>query len=86
MANPNIPVFEEKQLHLEDILFRLSKYYADQKTISEKLRNAVIYPTVMLILIIVVLVIMLTRIVTPSWVQSGLVEELTMKRSAAAIR
>ncbi|MBQ9032411.1 MAG: type II secretion system F family protein [Parasporobacterium sp.] len=48
--------------HLEDILFSLSRYYADQKTISEKLRNAVTYPAVMLILIIVVLAVMLAMV------------------------
>ncbi len=47
---------------LEDVLFRLSRYYADQKTISEKLRNAVTYPAAMLILIIVVLAVMLTMV------------------------
>ena len=44
---------------LEDILFRLSRYYADQKTITEKLRNAVTYPAAMLVLIIAVLGVML---------------------------
>ena len=48
--------------HLEDILFRLARYYADQKTISDKLRNAVTYPAAMLILIIVVLVVMLVMV------------------------
>jgi len=48
--------------HLENILFRLSRYYADQKTISDKLRNAVTYPAAMLGLIIVVLVVMLTMV------------------------
>lgn len=47
---------------LEDILFRLSKYYKEQKTISEKIRNAVTYPASMLILIIVVLLAMLTMV------------------------
>ena len=48
--------------HLENILFRLSRYYADQKTISDKLRNAVTYPAAMLGLIIVVLTVMLTMV------------------------
>ena len=48
--------------HLEDILFRLARYYADQKTISDKLRNAVTYPAAMLALIIVVLVVMLVMV------------------------
>ena len=47
---------------LEDILFRLSRYYADQKTISEKLRNAVTYPAAMLVLIIAVLLVMLVMV------------------------
>lgn len=47
---------------LEDTLFRLSRYYADQKTISGKLRNAVTYPAAMLVLIIVVLAVMLAKV------------------------
>ena len=47
---------------LEDILFRLSRYYADQKAISEKLRSAVTYPAAMLVLIIAVLAVMLTMV------------------------
>lgn len=47
---------------LEDVLFRLSGYYADQKTISEKLKSAVTYPAAMLILIIAVLAVMLTMV------------------------
>lgn len=35
---------------LEDIPFRLSRYYAEQKTILEKLKNAVTYPAAMLVL------------------------------------
>ena len=49
----------ENSGRLEDVLFRLSGYYADQKTISEKLKNAVTYPAAMLVLIIAVLVVML---------------------------
>ncbi len=52
----------ESSGHLENILFRLSKYYAEQKTISEKLRNAVIYPAVMLVLVIAVLTVLLTLV------------------------
>ncbi len=48
--------------HLENILFRLARYYTDQKTVADKLRNAVTYPAVMLILIIVVLTVMLTTV------------------------
>lgn len=47
---------------LEDILFRLSDYYADQKTIAEKLSNAVTYPAAMLVLIIAVLSVMLIMV------------------------
>ena len=52
--------------HLENILFRLSRYYADRKTIADKLKNAVTYPAAMLILIILVLAAMLT-LVLPSF-------------------
>ncbi len=52
----------ESSGRLEDILFRLSAYYADQKTISEKLHNAVTYPAAMLVLIIAVLVVMLVMV------------------------
>ena len=44
---------------LEDTMFRLSRYYADQKTISEKLKNAVTYPAAMIVLIIAVLALLL---------------------------
>lgn len=47
---------------LEDILFRLSNYYKEQKTISEKIKNAVTYPAAMLILIIAVLLVMLVMV------------------------
>ena len=52
----------ESSGRLEDVLFRLSRYYADQKTISEKLKSAVTYPAAMLVLIIAVLVVMLTMV------------------------
>ena len=52
----------ESSGRLEDILFRLSRYYADQKTISEKLKNAVTYPAAMLVLIIAVLAVMLVMV------------------------
>ncbi len=52
----------ESSGRLEDILFRLAAYYAEQKTISEKLRNAVTYPTAMLVLIIAVLAVMLVMV------------------------
>lgn len=52
----------ESSGRLENILFRLSRYYADQKTISEKLRSAVTYPAAMLVLIIAVLAVMLVMV------------------------
>ena len=52
----------ESSGRLEDILFRLAGYYADQKTISEKLRNAVTYPAAMMVLIIAVLAVMLVMV------------------------
>lgn len=48
--------------HLENILFSLSRYYADQKTITEKLHNAVTYPAAMLVLIIAVLAVMIIMV------------------------
>ncbi|MBR0209028.1 MAG: type II secretion system F family protein [Oscillospiraceae bacterium] len=56
----------ESSGRLENILFRLARYYADQKTLSEKLRGAVTYPAAMLVLIIAVLSVMLT-IVLPAF-------------------
>ena len=52
----------ESSGRLEDILFRLSRYYADQKTITEKLKNAVTYPAAMLVLIIAVMAVMLVMV------------------------
>ena len=56
----------ESSGRLEDVLFRLARYYAGQKTVSEKLRGAVTYPAAMLVLIIAVLSAMLT-IVLPAF-------------------
>ncbi len=56
----------ESSGRLENVLFHLARYYADQKTLSEKLRGAVAYPAAMLLLIIAVLTIMLT-IVLPAF-------------------
>ena len=56
----------ESSGRLENVLFRLSRYYAGQKTLSEKLRGAVTYPAAMLLLIIVVLSVMLA-IVLPAF-------------------
>jgi len=47
---------------MESILFRLSRYYADQKTMGDKLRGAVTYPAAMLVLIIAVLAVMLVMV------------------------
>lgn len=47
---------------LEDVLFQLARYYADQKTMADKLRNAIVYPAAMLIIIIAVLAVMLTMV------------------------
>ena len=52
----------ESSGRLEDILFRLARYYRDQKTITEKLRSAVTYPAAMLVLIIAVLAVMLIMV------------------------
>lgn len=46
----------------EDVLFRLSRYYKDQKVIAEKLRSAVTYPAAMIVLIIAVLSVMLAMV------------------------
>ncbi len=56
----------ESSGRLEDVLFRLARYYAGQKTLSEKLRGAVTYPAVMLLLIVAVLAVMLA-IVLPAF-------------------
>lgn len=52
----------EKTGRLEDVLFRLSRYYADQSTMAGKLKNAVTYPAVMLVMIIAVLAVMLAMV------------------------
>lgn len=70
----------ESSGRLEDILFRLSRYYADQKTISEKLRNAVTYPAAMLTLIIAVLAVMLVMVL-PAFTQ--VYDKLTGSLSAS---
>ena len=66
---------------LEGILFRLARYYADQKTISEKLKNAVTYPAVMILLIIVLLAAMI-RMVLPSF--TAVYERLTGSLAASS--
>ena len=52
----------ESSGRLEDVLFRLSRYYTEQKTITDKLKNAITYPAAMLVLIIAVLIVMLTMV------------------------
>lgn len=52
----------EKAGRLEEILFGLADYYADQKVITEKLKNAVMYPAAMLVLVILVLAAMLALV------------------------
>ena len=47
---------------LEDVLFQLARYYEEQKTMTGKLRNAVIYPVAMLGIIIIVLAVMLATV------------------------
>ena len=59
---------------LEDILFRLARYYADRKIISDKLKNAVTYPAAMLVLIIAVLGVMLAKVL-PAF--TGVYDNLT---------
>lgn len=58
----------ERSGRQEDVLFRLSHYYQDQKTISEKLKAAVTYPAAMMILIVLVLAAMLA-LVLPTFTQ-----------------
>lgn len=59
---------------LEDVLRRLARYYADQKTLGDKIRNAVTYPVVMLVLVIAVLAVMIT-VVLPAF--TGVYNNLT---------
>lgn len=71
----------ESSGRLEDVLSRLSRYYADQKTIGEKLRNAVTYPAAMLVLIIAVLAVMLTMVL-PAF--TGVYENLAGSLTASS--
>ncbi len=73
----------ESSGRLEDILFRLSGYYAEQKTISEKLRGAVTYPAAMLVLIIAVLAVMLTMVL-PAF--TAVYDRLTGSLAASSYR
>lgn len=47
---------------LENTLTQLAKYYADQKVIGEKLKNAAVYPAVMLLAAVAVLTAMLAMV------------------------
>lgn len=47
---------------LEEVLFQLARYYADQKTMAAKLKSAVVYPVAMLVIIVAVLAVMLTMV------------------------
>ena len=69
--------------YLENILFRLSSYYANQKTIADKIKNAVTYPAAMLILIILVLAAMLA-LVLPSFRE--VYESMSGSLSASSFR
>ena len=73
----------EKSGRLEDVLFRLARYYADQKTIAEKLKNAVTYPAAMLVLIIAVLTVMLWMVL-PAFTE--VYNNLTGSLSASSYR
>jgi type IV pilus assembly protein PilC len=64
----------ESSGRLEDTLFRLSGYYREQKSISEKLRNSVTYPAAMIVLIIAVLAAMLFMVLP---VFTGVYNDLT---------
>ena len=52
----------KKTGRMEEDLLHLSKYYARQKTIAEKVKSAIVYPSTMLIMIIVVLIVMLAMV------------------------
>ena len=67
--------------NMEEVLFRLSSYYADQETMSAKLKTAVIYPAAMLVLIIAVLTVLLTMVL-PAF--RGVYDKLTGSAAASA--
>ncbi len=71
----------ERTGRLENVLFRLARYFAERKTISEKLRGAVTYPAAMLVLIIAVLAVMLA-IVLPAF--RGVYDRLTGSLAASS--
>lgn len=66
---------------LEDVLFRLSGYYAEQSTMAGKLKNAVTYPAVMMVMIIAVLGVMLTMVL-PSF--TDVYDQLTGSLAASS--
>ena len=46
----------------EDVLKRLSSYYASQHSLKEKIRSTIVYPLAMIVLIIIVLFLMLKMV------------------------
>lgn len=68
---------------LEEVLFRLSRYYLDEESMQDKLRSAVTYPAVMLVMIIAVLALMLAMVL-PAF--SQVYARLTGSLSASSYR
>ncbi len=68
---------------LEDVLFQLSDYYRDQKTIADRIRGAVIYPASMIAMIIVVLAVLLVMVL-PTF--TSVYERLTGSLSVSSYR
>lgn len=66
---------------LEDVLFQLARYYTDQKNMAVKLKNAVIYPVAMLVIIVAVLAVMLTMVL-PAF--NGVYDNLTGSLTASS--
>ena len=52
----------EQSGRLDEVLMHLADYYAEKKTISEKIQSAIVYPSTMLVMIIAVLIVMLTMV------------------------
>ena len=73
----------ENSGRLEAVLFRLSRYYLDEEAMGEKLRSAVTYPSVMLVMIVAVLALMLA-LVLPAFTQ--VYERLTGSLAASSYR
>ena len=55
-------ILGEANGQLEETFSHLSTYYAQQSTISQKLKGLVRYPTAMLVIIVAVLAVMLTKV------------------------